>query len=474
MDLEKQKRNQLIRVVLTEILMVLAIIPIVIFLTLMAMGYRIGEDLSLEQSGLVQVNSLPNGATVKVDGEDKFRTDASRMLTSGEHTLEVSKEGFDSWTKKIGVTPGLLLRVRYPRLFRLERKAEVVATLDDLQWLNAAPNRTELLYQVGKGTTLQLMNIRNDEVKTNTLDLSSILTTNEAGEFIGTLKQIKWSWNGDVALLEIDYADKTEWVLVDVRENALNHNLSRDFGLTITDVQFAGDSTERLYVLENGNLREINLGSNGISRVLLAGVESFSAERMDIGYVGAADGKRVVGVYRNGDAGGVEVTEVEPEAAVRVAVSEYYGEKYLSYTIDSDLIVYEAENFPVYGSDTKRMRPIITIDLEMAASEPIVTNRTGEVILVRGDNMMVAVDLEPNRDNKYEMPVAKTRFIDDYLLYGITDGALTVWDFDGLNKRTLVKEGVLDYGAVISANNKWLYYTAVKDDKIVLMREKIN
>ena len=127
MDLEKQKRNQVVRVVLTEILMVLAIIPIVILLTLMAMGYHLGEDMTLEQSGLVQVISVPNGAAVKVDGEEKFKTDASRMLTGGEHTLEITKDGYDSWSKKIDVVPGFLLRVRYARLFKTAREIETVS-----------------------------------------------------------------------------------------------------------------------------------------------------------------------------------------------------------------------------------------------------------------------------------------------------------------------------------------------------------
>lgn len=473
MDLEKQKRNRLIRVVLTEILMVLAIIPIVIILTLMAMGYRLSEDLNLEQSGLVQITSLPNGATVKVDEQERFKTDTSRMLASGEHVIELTKEGFDSWSKRIEVTPGFLLRVRYPRLFRLERVAESVIELGDLRWLSAAPSRTKLLYQVGKGTMWQLANIRNDEVKTSVLDVSDVVGLGEDGEFTATVKQIKWSWNSDAALVQISYADDTEWVLIDTRSNMPNRNLSKDFGLTIADAQFAGDSMERLYVLENGNLREINLSSNGITKVLLAGVESFNAERADVGYVGSVDGKRVVGVYHNGDAGGVEIAEIEPEVAAYVVTDEYYGEKIFSYTVGNRLAIYAAESFPTYGADSKRIRLVMDANLEIAIDAPMVVNRTGEAILIRGGNNMVAVDLETYKYEKYEMPAVATRFIDDYLLYGVVDGELSVWDFDGLNKRSLAKN-VLDFGAVISANNKWLYYVAEVDGKVTLMREKIN
>lgn len=472
MDLEKQKRNQIVRVVLTEILMVLAIIPIVIFLTLMAMGYRLGEDLSLEQSGLVQVNSLPNGATVKIDGENKFRTDASRMLAGGEHTLEISKDGFDSWSKKIEVTPGFLLRVRYPRLFRLERKAESVLELGSLRLFSAAPSRTRLLYQAEDVTKLQLVNIRNDDIKINTIDLSGVLPLSETGESLGTIGKIKWSWNSDAALMELNYADGADWLLVDMRENVPSRNLSRDFGLAITDVQFAGDSIERLYVLENGNLREVNLNNNGITKVLLANVEEFNAEQTVVGYIGKTAEKRTVGVYHNGADDGITIAELEPGLEAHVATSEYYGEKYLSYTVGSKLMIYEGESFPADDSEVKRMRLVISADLEADLNGQIIVSRTGEVILTRNDSRVVAVDLETNKYSEYDASAA-IRFIDDYLLYGVTDGELLVWDFDGLNKRSLAR-GVADFGAVIAANNKWLYYVTNVDERVVLVREQIN
>ena len=473
MDLEKQKRNQLIKVIITEILMVLAIIPIVVLLTLLAMGYRLCEDLSLEQSGLIQVNSIPNGAMVKVDGKDKFRTDASRMLTGGSHNIEITKDGYDTWTKTVDITPGILLRVRYPRLFKQDRKTEEVETLPSLKMMSAAPNRTRLILQVGSNAILKLVNIRNDEVKMSNLDLSGILTIDENGNFLGTIEQTKWSWNGDAVMMKVRYSDRTEWVLADMRDSVPDRNLTKSLGLAISDAQFAGDSTEWIYVLENSNLREVNLNNNGISRVLLSGVEEFYAEREYVGYVGKENGTRVVGVYHNGDTGGVVAEEIADDAPAHVAVSEYYGEKYLSFTIGPKLKIYEGENLPIYGGDLSRMRLIVDAEIEVNVNQPLVINRTGEAIIMRNDKEIVAVDLETKKFDKYGTVNNVTQFIDDYLLYGVSENELYVWDFDGENKRLLSQNAAL-FPAIISANNHWLYYIAKIDEQTALVRERVN
>ncbi|MBR3220584.1 PEGA domain-containing protein [Candidatus Saccharibacteria bacterium] len=472
MDLEKQKRNQVIRVVITEILMVLAIIPIVILLTLLAMGYHLGEDMTLEQSGLVQVNSIPNGASVSVDGEEKFKTDASRMLTSGEHVIKISKDGYDSWSKKINVLPGFLLRVRYARLFKESREIQAVQKLDGLRMMSTSPNRTSILYQLNASPKLKLVNIRDDNVKDAELDLTNILRVGDNGEMLGKIEQTKWSWNGDTVLLKIVYDDASEWALVDIRDNASSRNLTKEFGLVISDIQFAGSSVERLYVLENNNLREINLDSNGVSRVLLSGVEEFYAEQTSVGYVRKQDDKKELGIYKNGDTGGIVIRTVENNLPVHVAANEYYGEKYLSYTIGDQLVVYMTEVWPTNEKEAKKMNVTIDAKIGIVPNSPLTINRTGEAILMRDDKEMVAVDLETNRHKKYPATSEGISFVDDYLLYGINDQTLTVWDFDGENQRPLAN-GVLNFSAVISANNRWLYYVAEKDNQIVLVREKL-
>ena len=71
---ERIQRRQHIRLIVTEILMFVVVIFLVIFLTLVVMGYSFnlrgigGQGEVVERTGLVQISSVPAGATITIDG----------------------------------------------------------------------------------------------------------------------------------------------------------------------------------------------------------------------------------------------------------------------------------------------------------------------------------------------------------------------------------------------------------------------
>ena len=94
---EQQKKRNLVRVILAEVAMVLAVIFIVVITLLITMGFFVTSDGRIEQTGLIQIHSIPTGASVTIDGETIFsRTNLSRSLTAGEHHLKLSRDGYDT------------------------------------------------------------------------------------------------------------------------------------------------------------------------------------------------------------------------------------------------------------------------------------------------------------------------------------------------------------------------------------------
>ena len=95
MDKEKQRRMQSVRLIITEAVMTVVAVAMVIVLTFVAMGYKFNQDGGLSQNGLLQISTVPTGATVAIDGETLFaRTDTSRSLSDGAHTVELSRAGY--------------------------------------------------------------------------------------------------------------------------------------------------------------------------------------------------------------------------------------------------------------------------------------------------------------------------------------------------------------------------------------------
>jgi hypothetical protein len=67
-------------------------------------GYRIDlTNLAVNSTGLVVIQSEPNGAQIIIDGKLKTATPATLTLKPGSYTITVAKDGFQSWEKHIKV-----------------------------------------------------------------------------------------------------------------------------------------------------------------------------------------------------------------------------------------------------------------------------------------------------------------------------------------------------------------------------------
>ena len=112
MDREHKKHMETVRLLITETIMVMVIIVTAVILTFVAMGYNLDKNGELGQSGLVQLRSFPSGASITIDGDTILpRTTASRMLSAGDHTIKLTKDGYDSWEKTITSESGRLLKL---------------------------------------------------------------------------------------------------------------------------------------------------------------------------------------------------------------------------------------------------------------------------------------------------------------------------------------------------------------------------
>lgn len=73
-----------------------------------AQGYRLSRQQFVKPTGLLSANSFPNGASVYVNGNLTTATDATLNLSPGEYEIEIRKEGFFSWKKKLKLEPELV------------------------------------------------------------------------------------------------------------------------------------------------------------------------------------------------------------------------------------------------------------------------------------------------------------------------------------------------------------------------------
>lgn len=104
MAIDKRKRVS----ILEKLLTIIIIVGVTSGLYLYTSGYRIGKGdnnaVDLSKTGMVSAKSIPDGASVFLDGKLITATnDTLPGIKAGKHQVKIEKKGFVPWTKEIEV-----------------------------------------------------------------------------------------------------------------------------------------------------------------------------------------------------------------------------------------------------------------------------------------------------------------------------------------------------------------------------------
>lgn len=437
---EKQKRQINTKVALTNLFMSVSVIAIVTALTLIAMGYRLADG-EITQYGLLQVVSVPSGARVEVDGNKVENTTMSRMMPDGKHTLTVTKSGYDVWRGEADIKSGLLRRVDWVRLFPIERTVEQVQEFEDIRGLVSAPTRSSLLVERAGAKWNMIENVDSGKPVVRELTVPEWLIGQE-------ISDRRWNSTGDRLFVKIG----EDWGMIDLRDIRGSMNISKAFSMKFDDISIANDAGDKLYALEGGNLRVLDLRAESISDVKVADVKRMGGDGNVVGYVQTVENGEVIGVYREGELKGKVIFRPTSGEDVSVRAWRYWGEDVVAGVFDGDLVV---KSGAAYGT----MEEVVAIEVGETGS--LGASPSGRFLTMGGN----VVDISNGMN--YDVKVG--HWLDDYLMYGVGEGKLTVWDYNGGNEREISEVG--GNTVMIARGNGWLYFVDVEGSAVV--REKL-
>ena len=478
MDRARQKKIRNVRVIATNAFMSISVIAIVFVLMIIAMGYTITED-GLEQSGLLQVASHPSGASVEIDGNSQFgHTEFSKMLSSAEHKVRISKDGYDSWSRDVKIDGGLLTRIEWVRLFPNNPDIKNASTYKELRLAQFSQNRKWLVTVEKDSDELVRSDIQPDRLKNTRLKLSDLLGTDAEKARTGELSVLDWNENCNKAILSWKTEDKTSWHLIDLEHAENSIDLNKQFKHDFTDVAIANSSASKLWALADGNLYRIDISDAKISDIIASQVELIANNKDVVGFVNLenivqkddqpAKTERHINTYKDGEESFVTVATLDENQKVAgLTMNTYWNEEWLAYSYGKELRIL-AGKYPSYGKqNSKTLKAILERDLSFA---PTLVSRGGKgnVIVFVGGKNMVSYDIETKRyyDTDLGIDITKINWIDDYLLWENVDNNVVVRDFDGSNRRGIAKQASPVLPAVISENNDWLYYFEIPTETI--------
>ncbi|MDO4987366.1 MAG: PEGA domain-containing protein [Candidatus Saccharibacteria bacterium] len=459
MDKERQRRMQNVRLIITEAVMTVVVVAMVIILTFIAMGYKFDQDGELSQNGLVQISTFPSGATVVLDGESLFaRTDTSRSLSAGNHTVELSRAGYDSWQKTIEIRSGWLYKLDYPRLFKLERETSEVQRFDNgLEFLSMSPDRNSILYADENSLIWHWLRVRGDDVQRTDISVAEFFgLAASITEFPGEIRDICWSDSSDRVLIDWTNGDMRNFIVVNLARPENSLNLTTAFGMNFSKVLPVSSSADRLMALENGNLRTISTGNKEMSQILLSNIADFANNESETLFITTPneEGVSTIGYYTEGNKTPINLQTVAG-AGVKMAISKYLDMRYLTIAIGPEVTIYSTEELK---SDTtlEDLRLVKRVNSSVAPDKIEIHNR-GRLVMVSNDRHVLMFDAEQGQTSEFDLETVPTGWLDGFILTNVVEHKLVVRDFDGENRRELAntKDG---YQAMVSSNNNYLYY----------------
>lgn len=477
-DLRDRRRN--LRLIISESIMVLAVILTVIVLALIASGYWLNADtsggLTVERQGMLQVNSTPTGATVTIDGTAWSwldRTNASKVLSAGQHTVTLSRDSYDTWTRTISIREGLLYRLQYPRLFLTERTTESVYDLEGYNFATASPDGRCLLL-AGNTTDWLLLNLESDTLDPRPVDISQIFTSvsvaNGAaiGLFTGEFISADWSQDSNHILFNIKTTSGgTEWVILDPKTPKNSVNLTATLAQDLSDVQILDDSASNLLAVIDGNLHKISASAHEISPILAEKVQNFDHYGSEIVFVAensattdtiSSVSPYYLGLTRVGDATPTPaITLSEP---ARVVISKFYDSHYITVLSGTTATLYLKNDFSAALQEYELGFTPASISVGHDSEFIQMTAP------VDGKIQFATLDMEAQAVREWATTSTHYGKLDYNMYYAVSGGELTVYDPDGQNARVLAT-GVSSHFPVAIASNKWLYYCA--DDELIRM-----
>lgn len=480
MDFDKRERYVSRRVILSEALMVVAVVAIVIVLAFIVSGYWVNSDFKVERQGMLQINSVPTGASLIVDGETSWlsQTNTSKILKSGEHTISLAKDGYDTWARTINVRDGLLYRIRYPRLFLKERTPTPVLDTSSATFASFSPDRQTLLL-ANNTTKWQIVKLASEELKSTTIDIAPYFPTASSPDtpetFRGEIKSIAWDSNSEHALFEVKTDSGISWTLLDIKNPTSSVVLSQISNLSFEQVVILDDSANTLVALDDDKLYAIDASRRTVSKPFASQVSYFdhygnqiiySALRTDDAETHPAK------IPEDGSASDESSTsEVKPRymlaiatpsdeksrilkytaSPVRPAILQFYDARYLATLVGSDLTLYNADSLAADSltEDSAYSLSFVPSSLKIATG--------GEYITMSEGNSIAALDMEAEKITEWTTDGPTYDWLADGMIYSVSSNNLIVYDFDGLNRRQLSSNVSPNFPVAIT-DNRWLYY----------------
>ncbi len=477
------KRRKNLKLALLYAMTAFSVVVTVMFMVFFMLGYRFdANNGQIEQYALLQFNTMPTGATVKVDGvEISSKTPCKTSIPAGKHEIVMKKDGYEQWQKVVDVKSGSMTWLDYAVLIPNKLSSENIASFTNIsRTLASVDGKSMAIQESASSGALTIVDISSESAKTTKFNLPDNIITSGIDPTKSLFNLYKWDASGKYLLINHLYDDKNEWIVIDTQNETRSKNITKVFNIAISDIEFLGTGGNNFYVLNSGDIRKINLSDGTISKQLIGGVKNFNLnhESNIMSFVAAntADNNLLsVGIYRDGDSRSYVLRDIQSSHAVKTVISRYFNEEYVAIQDNATIDILRG-SYPNFQTEiASAVKQFSTLTSESAVSG-IKFSPTGQYLAVEMSNKLMTYDLEYQKTATIDIANSTQSigmgWISDDYLWSNRDGKLFMYEFDGTNSHQL-SDTLVGQDAAMSHTNRYVYHVVKVDKAYQLQRTRL-
>lgn len=445
--------------------MTMAVIALSTLVILLSLGYRFDKGLNIVREGLVQLGDRPVDAKYSINGKEySDTTPAKATLPAGDYSIVLHQDGYRSWQKQVTVIAGRVHWVNYARLIPNQLSPQTVKQFGKVNFAQVSPDKRWIIADVSaeEKNQLELIDLKDPQKPEFTAFTIPKSELTEKDGALGSISFVEWSLDSKYLLLKHTNGDTTEYLRVERAKATNTTNLSKRFQLSLADVHLSGGNASVIFARTGGTLRRIDLGGNTVSGPLLDNVRSYEVFGDDtIAYARTAedsDGKQALQVGLLVKDKNTVLNELPAGNDVSVGYKEYDHHSYFVIANRSTSQVKVLQD-PLQESSQGQQ---VFIEFDNLRPHTVQFNPTGRFLMVRDGANVGIYDFYEQQKHTFALEGITNdiplKWLDEFRIAAAQNSQLTMWDFDGTNKQTLVSHTTLpSVGPVLDEDDDILY-----------------
>jgi len=450
----KKQRAHTIRIMIGYVLIAIALILTTIILLYQAYGFGVDRNGRVIQNGLVFISSTPNPAKIYINGkQNKDDTNVRLLLSSGQYTLELKRDGYNSWKRAVTVEGGSVERFDYPFLFPTKLQTTNVKSYDRQPALaTQSPDRHWLLTQTSEtAQKFEVYDLSKPKELTKNIEeitLPDAAFTASQDNAVNKWEMVQWSTDNRHVVLkhffQKDGQQQSEYVLLDRADAAKSLNLTTTWGVNPTSIELRDQAYDQYYLFDKdaATIRTASLKEPApkdyLSNVLA--YKSYADDTMLYVSSQSSDANKVSVKLMQGDKTHT-IRTLPTGTSYVVNLTKYSGDWYVGAGSASEGKVYVYKN-PVAMLDEEKLTVPVRI-LKVANVNYLSFSSNARFIMAENGANFAVYDAENDRGYTYavktplDQPQAHATWMDGHRITFISNGKVLVTDFDGTNQRSL-------------------------------------